>query len=59
MIQFDEHMFQRGWFNHQLGPLEKIFVVWFVSAFSKELLDVYRRWPQVVLDKGITYNPYK
>ena len=20
MIQFDEHIFQRGWFNHQLGP---------------------------------------
>ena len=19
MIQFDEHIFQRGWFNHQLG----------------------------------------
>ena len=22
MIQFDEHIFQRGWFNHQLGLLE-------------------------------------
>ena len=20
MIQFDEHIFQMGWFNHQLGP---------------------------------------
>ena len=22
MIQFDEHIFQMGWFNHQLGELE-------------------------------------
>ena len=21
MIQFDEHIFQMGWFNHQLAPL--------------------------------------
>ena len=24
MIQFDEHIFQMGWFNHQLGGDESI-----------------------------------
>ena len=25
MIQFDEHIFQTGWFNHQLGKIRAIF----------------------------------
>ena len=24
MIHFDEHIFQMGWFNHQLGPIDPI-----------------------------------
>ena len=27
MIQFDEHIFQRGWFNHQLDDLKMYFLL--------------------------------
>ena len=29
MIQFDEHIFQMGWFNHQLATLEPVNVLYF------------------------------
>ena len=36
-IQFDERIFQMGWFNHQLDsfPLSFISFRWFLSSFSK------------------------
>ncbi len=33
MIQFDEHIFQMGWFNHQLEHHDMIFVAWQVFPY--------------------------
>ena len=40
MIQFDEHIFQKGWFNHQL---EKMFLFWFdFGTFLWNVLSWYK-----------------
>ena len=40
MIQFDEHIFQMGWFNHQL---EKMFLFWFdFGTFLWNVLSWYK-----------------
>ena len=47
MIQFDEHIFQMGWFNHQPVYIQKIFtksdVVFFFSMFSFEFRIMFWR----------------
>ena len=37
MIQFDEHIFQMGWFNHQLDDV-------FCLFWGKNLEDHHRTW---------------
>ena len=41
MIQFDEHIFQMGWFNHQLDNLQLVFVPgsWGYGTHSKWLIN--------------------
>ena len=33
LIQFDHHIFQRGWFNHQLDEYTQVWGVFFASLF--------------------------
>ena len=40
MIQFDEHIFQTGWFNHQLDILQYI-----LCLPRTHLTSVFRGWP--------------
>ena len=43
MIQFDEHIFQMGWFNHQLVYHPKI--LWFFfQVLAGKLALQYRHW---------------
>ena len=42
-IQFDEHIFQRGWFNHQLGNICWSLKKSFENTLQKEdLIGLYR-----------------
>ena len=36
MIQFDEHIFQMGWFNHQLGFYDDCCLCMFVSSLQMQ-----------------------
>ena len=47
MIQFDEHIFQMGWFNHQLV----LHVAPTVGALSH---DLSRKW-KIIRETNITY----
>ena len=38
MIQFDEHIFQMGWFNHQLDYFEEPFLGRLLVTFLERLL---------------------
>ena len=56
MIQFDEHIFQLGWFNHQLvtypftAKTEKIIYGWKIRIHHVDIL---------VVDRGIRGLPHK
>ncbi len=54
MIQFDEHIFQTGWFNHQLeagdegkfshASIQRTFLVW--QFWTEEHWDLRRQCPK-------------
>ena len=46
MIQFDEHMFQMGWFNHQLESHQKPTAI-FPTRLAPQIgviLTIYKSW---------------
>ena len=49
---FDEHIFQRGWFNHQLGWIEFYEVCWILGALHSWFLLIFLHilfWCLIVL----------
>ena len=53
MIQFDEHIFQMGWFNHQLGMF--LFFFWKVSKAGVFCWGVASSWGPMALFEMLKY----